>query len=134
MVAQVFSGPDAPTALFLMADFWAPPVYAELKRLGLRVPEDVALVGFDDVVPPGLDDLELTSMAQDFEGIGRTAGELVLRRIADPTLPFVSHVFPARLVVRRSSQDSHRPVALPGSPAASERPLFEMKRAPVAVG
>ncbi len=37
-LAQVFSEPDAPTALFLMADFWAPAVYAELRRLGLRVP------------------------------------------------------------------------------------------------
>ena len=35
-----------------MADFWAPPVYAELRGLGLRVPDDVALVGFDDVVRP----------------------------------------------------------------------------------
>ena len=133
MVAQVFSGPDAPTALFLMADFWAPPVYAELKRLGLRVPDDVALVGFDDVVPPGLDDLELTSMAQDFEGIGRTAGELVLRRIANPTLPFVTHVFPARLVIRRSSQDSLRSGNHHDGPAITETPLFESKLTPAAV-
>lgn len=104
MIAQVFQAPDAPTAVFLMADFWAPPVYAELRRLGLRVPDDVALVGFDDVVQPGLDDLELTSMAQDFEGIGKTAGDLVLRRIMQPEAPITSVVFPARLVVRRSSQ------------------------------
>lgn len=104
MIAQVFSRDDAPTAIFLMADFWAPPVYAELKRLGLRVPEDVALVGFDDVVQPGLDDLELTTMAQNFEGIGQTAGELILRRLADSSAPLASRVYPAKLVVRRSSQ------------------------------
>lgn len=104
MIAQVFRGPDVPTAVFLMADFWAPPVYAELRRLGLCVPEDVALVGFDDVVQPGLEDLELTSMAQNFEGIGKTAGDLVLRRIAQPDAPITSVVFPARLAVRRSSQ------------------------------
>ena len=102
-LAQVFSGADAPTAIFLLADFWAPPVVTELRRLGLRVPEDVALVGFDDVVPPGLDDLGLTTMAQDFDGIGKTAGSLILRRIADPAGPCTAEVFPARLVVRHSS-------------------------------
>ena len=106
MLRQVFAGPERPTALFLLADFWAPPVYTELRRLGLRVPEDVALVGFDDVIQPGLSDLELTSMAQDFEGIGRTAGECVLRRLAQPDASLVSRVFPTRLVLRHSSDSS----------------------------
>ena len=112
MVRQVFAAPDRPTAVFLLADFWASAVYAELRGLGLRVPEDVALVGFDDVIQPGLSDLELTSMAQDFEGIGRTAGECVLRRIAQPDAPPVSQVFPARLAVRRSSGLGTAPLAL----------------------
>ncbi len=113
--AQMFSGPNAPTAVFLLADFWAPLVVAELRRLGLRVPEDVALVGFDDVVPPGLEDLGLTTMAQDFDGIGKTAGSLILRRIADPTAACVSQVFPARLVVRHSTlgYGSFAPADLP---------------------
>jgi LacI family transcriptional regulator len=100
---HLFTGPEAPTAVFLLADFWAPPVVAELRRLGLRVPEDVALVGFDDVVPPGLDDLGLTTMAQDFDGIGKTAGAMILRRLQNPLAPCVSEVFPAHLVMRHSS-------------------------------
>ena len=119
MVRQVFAAPDRPTAVFLLADFWAPPVYAELRGLGLRVPEDVALVGFDDVIQPGLSDLELTSMAQDFEGIGRTAGECVLRRIAQPDAPPVTRVFPARLVVRRSIQRAGALRPRPPRPAAA---------------
>ena len=102
-VTRVFSGLHVPTALFLLADYWAPPVVAELRRLGLRVPEDVALVGFDDVVPPGLEDLGLTTMAQDFDGIGKTAGNLILRRLADRQASCISEVFPARLIVRHSS-------------------------------
>ncbi|MGI4787308.1 MAG: LacI family DNA-binding transcriptional regulator [Janthinobacterium lividum] len=99
----LFTGRDAPTAIFLLADYWAPAVVADLRRLDLRVPEDIALVGFDDVVPPGLDDLGLTTMAQDFSGIGKTAGELVLRRLADPQADYTAQVFPAHLVVRHSS-------------------------------
>ncbi len=111
-MALVFSGRAAPTAIFLLADYWAPSVVDELRRLGLCVPDDVALVGFDDVVPPGLDDLGLTTMAQDFDGIGRTAGQLVLRRLNAPEAPSVSEVFPARLVVRHSSL-GYAPVPVP---------------------
>ena len=102
-IASLFTERDAPTAVFLLADYWAPAIVAELRRLDLRVPEDIALVGFDDVVPPGLDDLGLTTMAQDFSGIGRTAGELVLRRLADPDAAPAAQVFPAHLVVRQST-------------------------------
>ena len=102
-INALFTGQDSPTAVFLLADYWAPAIVAELRRLDLRVPEDIALVGFDDVVPPGLDDLGLTTMAQDFSGIGKTAGELILRRLADPQADYTSQVFPAHLIVRHSS-------------------------------
>ncbi len=102
-ISALFTEREAPTAVFLLADYWAPAIVAELRRLDLRVPEDIALVGFDDVVPPGLDDLGLTTMAQDFSGIGKTAGELVLRRLADPEAAPAAEVFPAHLVVRHST-------------------------------
>lgn len=104
MFRQVFSAPDAPTAIFMVSDYWAPSVYLELRSLGLSIPSDVALVGFDDVVQPGVDDLELTSMAQDFEGIGKTAAEMVIERMRNPQQALRSHVFAASLKVRRSSE------------------------------
>lgn len=111
-IASLFTERDAPTAVFLLADYWAPAIVAELRRLDLRVPEDIALAGFDDVVPPGLDDLGLTTMAQDFSGIGRTAGELILRRLADPDADPASEVFPAHLMVRHSTL-GYQPQTLP---------------------
>lgn len=102
-LASLFTGRDAPTAVFLLADYWAPAIVAELRRLDLRVPEDIALVGFDDVVPPGLNALELTTMAQDFSGIGKTAGEMILRRLSGPDAAYATQVFPAHLVVRHST-------------------------------
>ncbi len=119
-IAALFTDRDAPTAVFLLADYWAPEVVAELRRLDLRVPEDIALVGFDDVVPPGLNELGLTTMAQDFSGIGKTAGELILRRLADPEAECATQVFPASLVVRQSSLGYGRSA---DAPPASLRPL-----------
>jgi DNA-binding LacI/PurR family transcriptional regulator len=106
MLRQVFTAADAPTAIFLVSDYWAPVVYQELSALGLSIPEDVALVGFDDVAQPGLDGVELTSMAQNFEGIGIAAAQMVLDRIASPGHPVETKVFPANLIVRRSSTGS----------------------------
>jgi len=100
---QVFSGPTAPTAIFLVADYWAPSVVSELEGMGLKVPDDVALIGFDDVIQPGFDENQLSSMAQDFDGIGRTAAEMILDRIDNPDTAPRSHAFPASLVIRHSS-------------------------------
>ncbi|MEO7717690.1 MAG: LacI family DNA-binding transcriptional regulator [Capsulimonas sp.] len=121
LIRQVFTSPNAPTAIFLLADFWAPPIYAELRQLGLRVPEDVALVGFDDVVQPGLDGLELTSMAQDFEAIGATAGHMILRRLSDPEASIATTVYPATLSVRKSSKIAPKP-----APVRRERRTAEL--------
>ncbi|MCW3060557.1 MAG: LacI family transcriptional regulator [Capsulimonas sp.] len=121
LIRQVFTSPNAPTAIFLLADFWAPPIYAELRQLGLRVPEDVALVGFDDVVQPGLEGLELTSMAQDFEAIGATAGHMILRRLSDPEASIATTVYPATLSVRKSSQITAKP-----TPVRRERRTAEL--------
>lgn len=125
----LFGQPDAPTAVFLLADYWAPPVVAELRRLGLCVPEDVALVGFDDVVPPGMDDLGLTTMAQDFDGIGKTAGQLILRRLADAAALPAAQVYPANLIVRQSTLGFS-----PGAASASAAPSLPAPRRRTLVG
>jgi len=119
-IAGLFTARDAPTAVFLLADYWAPAIVAELRRLDLRVPEDIALVGFDDVVPPGLHDLGLTTMAQDFSGIGRLAGEMILRRLSNPSADYTAQVFPAHLVVRHSTL-GYAAHALPPRPSRSHR-------------
>ena len=124
-IKTLFTERDAPTAVFLLADYWAPAVVAELRRLDLRVPENIALVGFDDVVPPGLDDLGLTTMAQDFSGIGRTAGELILRRLADPNAGPAAQVFPAHLVIRHSTLGYQRQDVLPRlAPSGRTQPVL----------
>ncbi|MCW2522571.1 MAG: LacI family transcriptional regulator [Frankiales bacterium] len=48
VAGQILSGPDAPTAFFCLSDSMAYGVYAAARALGLRVPENVSVLGFDD--------------------------------------------------------------------------------------
>lgn len=85
-------------AVVAASDEMALGVIAALRERGLRVPEDVAVVGFDD----SLADANLTSVRQDFSRAGREAVQLLLKAIAgEPTPP--SSLLPVELVVRGST-------------------------------
>lgn len=93
---------DSITAIYCANDEMAAGVYRALAEVGRKVPDDISVVGFDDVLaeylwPP------LTSVAQDFEVIGAELVRVLLGRIRG-TESAQSHVLvPARLVVRAST-------------------------------
>ncbi len=105
-VEAVFRLPAAeqPTAAAVFNDYSAAHLTERLERLGLSVPEDVAVTGFDDIVPTLPNGVGLTTVAQPYEEMGRKAVELILRRLADPAAPLASAKLPAPLVVRGSSR------------------------------
>lgn len=101
----VFRLPDEqrPTAAVCFNDYLAVDLAERLEYLGLSIPENVALTGFDNIVPTLTNGLGLTTVAQPYEEIGITAVELLMRRIQDRHLPPKSVELPARLIVRASS-------------------------------
>jgi DNA-binding LacI/PurR family transcriptional regulator len=76
--------------------------YEALRARGLRVPQDVAVVGFDDAPWTPWLDPPLTTVAQPAYELGRRAAELLLARLEEPGGPPRSVVLEARLVVRDS--------------------------------
>ena len=72
-----------PTALFCANDILALGAFNALHSRGLRVPEQVSLIGFDDVELAGWDVFQLTTVSQDIPGMIASATELLLTRIAD---------------------------------------------------
>lgn len=108
---SLFRLPDGqrPTAVVCVNDHTAMNVCRRLLALGLRIPEDIALCGFDDncaVLPNGVG---LTTVAQPFEQIGTAAAETFLARCTDSasvSLPPRHIELPARLVLRGSTSDT----------------------------
>ncbi|NDL60595.1 LacI family DNA-binding transcriptional regulator [Phytoactinopolyspora mesophila] len=94
---------DRPTGLFCFSDRPATAAYDAAETLGLRVPDDVSIVGFDNLelltewISPGL-----TTMQLPHEAMGHWALEQLLRHIEDPDLEPVQHLMPCPLVVRQS--------------------------------
>lgn len=70
------------TALFVANDLAAIGAMAALRDRGLRVPEDVSVVGYDGMRL--LDSLDLTTVAQPLADMGRTAADLLIERIVSP--------------------------------------------------
>lgn len=76
---------DRPTAIFAHDDALAAAVVRAARDRGLRVPDDVAVVGFDD--GELAEQLGLTTIRQPFEGSGSIAAETLVAQLADPSLP-----------------------------------------------
>jgi DNA-binding LacI/PurR family transcriptional regulator len=94
---------ERPTAVLALHDYEAVRVAERLERLHLRVPQDVALMGFDSIVQTLPGGVGLTSVAQPFEELGRTAANAFLKRVESPSSPPTYIELPTQLVIRQSS-------------------------------
>ncbi|WP_407572226.1 LacI family DNA-binding transcriptional regulator [Deinococcus altitudinis] len=91
------------TAVLAGNDQMALGAMKALKQAGLRVPEDVSVVGFDDTPETAYYDPPLTTVVQDFGLLGRKSLEELLRLIEQPQERFRHFVFQPQLVVRGTS-------------------------------
>ena len=100
---QMMTQPDAPSAVFAVSDTLAIGALSALRQLNKRVPEEVAVVGFDDIAIAAQTWPALTTIAQPMRALGETAAQLLLQRLADPEATVQGVLLPHRLVQRESS-------------------------------
>ena len=100
----LLDGPHPPTAVFAASDVMAMGALVAIREAGLRVPEDIAVVGFDDISVARLISPRLTTVAQFQENLGVRAAEMLLERL-DGTAPEHgrSEEMPYELIVRESA-------------------------------
>ncbi|MFC5411549.1 LacI family DNA-binding transcriptional regulator [Larkinella bovis] len=113
-VNHLLNLPQPPDALFAINDPTAIEALKVIKNRGLRIPDDIAIVGFSDDPVSALIEPGLTTVAQPVDDIGRQAARLLLNQLAAeedrPASELV--VLPTRLIIRGSTSSA----PLPGNP------------------
>jgi LacI family transcriptional regulator len=99
---RLFSRRERPTALFTVDSLMTQGALLALRSMGLSIPRDVSLVGFDDFDLATFTDPQITVVAQPIAEIGPLAAKLLLERLEGKKTAPRHARFPTRLVVRGS--------------------------------
>ncbi|HZT70600.1 MAG TPA: LacI family DNA-binding transcriptional regulator [Terriglobia bacterium] len=97
---RILARSPRPTAVIAVNDEVAFGLWRSFRRRGLRVPDDISLIGFDDREEAILMDPPLTTVHVKKEEIGRECMRTLLERLREPERPFVEKVLPVDLIVR----------------------------------
>ena len=103
LLAQV----ERPDAIFTSNSLLTAGAFQAIRDCNLNVPDEVALVGFDETTWGALVDPPITVIAQPTEEIGRTATELLFQRIAEPDRVPKTVILKGKMLVRGSSGHSN---------------------------
>ncbi len=99
---RVLEDPDRPTAVFAASDYQAMGALEAARRLGIRVPEELSVVGFDDLVIASMTAPALTTVRQPLEQMGAAAVAMALD-LVDKNDPQSHHTELATTLVVRGS-------------------------------
>ena len=101
---SLLENPHRPTAIFAGSDLQAMGVYEAARQLGLRIPEDLSVVGFDDVQTASFLGPALTTVKQPLQDMARASVRMLVEALTtyDVLQPHV--IMPNSLVVRNSTQ------------------------------
>ena len=100
-IANLLKGSSRPEAIVAMNDLVAMLVFEAAGQVGLRIPDDLAIVGFDNL--DYADAYNLTTVAQRPFEIGSEAARLLLRRMRKDSDTFEQVLLPTQLIIRGSS-------------------------------
>ena len=99
---ELLESAEPPTAIFAANDVSALATIDVARTVGMSVPDDLSVIGFDNIPESALSDPPLTTIDQSIQEMGYVATRLLLDHIADPFLEPVHKTLPTELVVRGS--------------------------------
>lgn len=101
---QLLDSNDRFSAVFIGNDVMAFGAHTALRERGLRVPDDISIVSFDDIPEAAHFVPGLTTVRQDFQLLGRLAIEYVVSLINDPETPIHQRILQPELIIRGSTR------------------------------
>lgn len=93
---------DMPTAVFVSGDHMAVGAIEAIKDKGLRVPEDISIIGFDDIELARYITPKLTTVRQDGRSLGRAATDILIKQINEKKKFKIDEIIPVTLIERES--------------------------------
>lgn len=99
---ELIKGPDRPTAIFCFSDEMAIGALSALRSVGLQCPQDISILGFDDIAMARYIEPPLTTIRQPMRQIGRQTVKLLVAIIDGTATASVNITLPHRLIVRQS--------------------------------
>jgi DNA-binding LacI/PurR family transcriptional regulator len=106
LVAMAGSGP-LPGAIFAQNDLMAAGILRAATDLGLTIPDQLSVIGVDDIPMAAYLQPPLTTVRQDFLQIGREAARLLIHALEEPHAPRRHLRLSAELIVRHSTRPAH---------------------------
>lgn len=103
VVMERFRAGERPDGLFCFNDDVAIGANKAISDLGLRVPDDVAIIGSDGIEDVLYSTPALSTVAQPFDEMCTTAWSYLMRRLAEPDAPIMGAVLPMELIARGST-------------------------------
>jgi LacI family transcriptional regulator len=100
---RLIAGQHFPRALFVENDLMALGAIQGIKESGLRVPDDIAVVGFDDIAFASFPEIGLTTVRQPKYEMGKMAVNILLDSIIESTKEPKKHILEPKLIIRTSS-------------------------------
>jgi LacI family transcriptional regulator len=102
-MVRLLEADDPPTAVFAASDMMAMGAMRAIQAAGLTVPDDIAVVGFDDIQVAAMAHPPLTTIRQEKADLGTLAAETLLRRIESGEDTDTHLTLPVTLVARQST-------------------------------
>lgn len=99
---KLLSLSNRPTAIFAANDMSAVSVYQAAKEAGLRIPQDLSVIGFDNLIDSSFMVPALTTVDQFMEEMGNVATEMIANLVNDVKLQRKVHIFQTQLIIRAS--------------------------------
>ncbi len=130
-VQVLLAAPHPPDALYTSSEALTVGALRALRTAGLRVPEDIAMVCFDEPPWSGVAEPSMTTVRQPSFAIGARAVQLLVRRLSTPEIPHQSLRLAGEIVHRRSCGcEIGTPQDVSGDPGALRQPGTEAQNRP----